>query len=213
MKALVFFLICLGAAFSGLRSQEALFVPIPSLLAPVVEFGCPDPGTVFTYDVPAWNTNRPNRMVAIERDELDCRIKSDAQGIYDWHGGLGPHLCDEDVAQKQLLANIWPLRIGHSDRVSKYGQPWQYSEIEYEVVAYGLAVVPAGLYRAFKIRKTYFWQGRLNYTTTLWWSPALKWTIRQWPEEPGKPARTGGFNWSLVAVSTQADDGPAEARP
>ncbi|MGJ4941828.1 hypothetical protein ACQR1W_14730 [Bradyrhizobium sp. HKCCYLS1011] len=207
MKALALFLICLGVALAGSTSQDAFFVPFPSSLAPVAEFGCPDPGTVFTYDVPAWNTNRPNRMVAIERDQLNCRIRSDAQGVYDWYGGVGPHLRDEDLAQKQLIANIWPLRTGYSESVSKYGSPWEYSEIKYEVVEFGLAVVPAGMYWAFNIRKTYYWQGRLAYTTTLWWSPALKWTIRQWPEEPGKIARTGGFNWSLVSVSTKASQG------
>src|ERR1700753_3356424 len=89
-------------------SQRAFFIPIPAIFAPTTQFGCPDVGTVFTYDVRAWNTDRPNRMVAIEQDHLNCRIRSDAQGTYDWFGGLGPHL--DDAAEQALITDLWPLR-------------------------------------------------------------------------------------------------------
>jgi hypothetical protein len=209
MRTLVFLFICADLQFMapGLTSQNAFFIPIPSSLAPITKFGCPDPGTVFTYDVPAWNTNRPNRMIAIEEDQFNCRIKSDAQGIYDWYGGLGPHFEGADAGEKQLIAEIWPLRAGHVEQASKYGPPSKYSDIEYAVVAYGAAVVPAGVFWAYKIKKNYYWQNELAYTTTLWWSPSLKWTILQWPEEVGKPARTGGNNWGLVSVSTPQRQG------
>jgi hypothetical protein len=199
-------LLSLLLVFAGLgvpTSQSAFFIPIPSAFAPVAKFGCPDPGTVFTYDVLAWNTNRPNRMIAIEQDQLDCWIRSDAQGRYDWFGGLGPHLGDADLAEKKLIADLWPLRVGNTGKASKYDLPSRFSEVEYGVVAYGLAVVPAGVFLAYKIRKDYYWQNNLYHTTTLWWSPSLKWTILQWPEEPGKPSQVGGYNWELLSVSSE----------
>src|ERR1700737_889590 len=112
MKALVsLFLICAGlpGMVAGFTSQSAFFIPIPAAFAPIAKFGCPDPGTVFTYDVRAWNTNRLNRMIAIEQDQFNCRIRSAAPGTYDWFGGLGPHLEDADVAEKKLIADLWPL--------------------------------------------------------------------------------------------------------
>jgi hypothetical protein len=206
MKALgLLFLISAGLIAMGARSidQGAFFIPIPAAFAPVTKFGCPDVGTIFTYNVPAWNTNRPNRMVAIEQDQYNCRIRSDAQGIYDWFGGLGAHLDDGDVAEKRLISDLWPLRSGSIGRTSKYDlPPSRYGEIDY-VVSYGLARVPAGLFWAYKIRKDYYWQNKLYRTTTLWWSPSLKWTILQWPEEPGKVSQVGGFNWELLSVSSE----------
>ena len=186
----------------GFNSQSAFFIPVPARFAPITNFDCPKAGTVFTYDVTARNTNRPNRMIAVEQDQLSCRIRSDAQGTYDWFGGLGPHLDDTDVAEKKLITDLWPLRAGATGKISKYDLPSKYSEIEYVVVAYGLASVPAGVFWAYKIRKDYYWQNKLYHTTTLWWSPSLKWPILQWPEEPGKPARAGGFNWALLSVSS-----------
>src|SRR5579862_5802115 len=94
-------LVSLLLVFFGLEeptSQNAFFIPVPSMMAPIAEFGCPSPGTVFTYDVPAWNTNRPNRMIAIKRDQLSCWVRSDAQGEYDWFGGIGPRIGEEDLA-------------------------------------------------------------------------------------------------------------------
>jgi hypothetical protein len=187
---------------AGSTSEAAFFIPIPAVFSPITKFGCPMAGTVFTYDVRAWNTNRPNRMIAIERDEFNCRIRSDAQGIYDWFGGLGPHLDDTDVVEKKLIADLWPLRPDNTGKASKYNLPSKYSEIEYVVFAYGLARVPAGVFWAYKIRKDYYWQNKLYHTTTLWWSPSLKWTILQWPEESGKPAQAGGYNWALLSVSS-----------
>ena len=96
-------LLSLFLVFVGLQeptSQNAFFIPVPSAFAPVAKFGCPDPGTVFTYDVMAWNTKRPNRIVAIEQDELSCWVRSDAWGKYEWFGGLGARLGDEDLAEK-----------------------------------------------------------------------------------------------------------------
>ena len=186
----------------GFIDRSAFFLPIPAAFAPETKFGCPDVGSVFTYNVPAWNTNRPNRMVAIEQDQFNCRIRSDAQGTYDWFGGLGPHFENANAIEKKLIADLWPLRSGSIVKASKYDLPSEYSEIEY-VVAYGLARVPAGVFWAYKIRKNYYWQNRLYYITTLWWSPSLKWTIRQWPEEPGKPSQVGGFNWELLSVSSE----------
>lgn len=186
-------------------SQNAFFIPVPSTFAPVTQFDCPAPGTVFTFDVPAWNTNRPNRMTAIEQDHLNCRIRSDAQGVYEWFGGLGPHLGDEDLIEKKLIADLWPLRVGNTSKASDYHLPSRFSEVKYSVVSYGLAVVPAGKFWAYKIRKDYHWQDKLVYRTTLWWSPVLRWTILQWPEEVGKVSRTGGYNWGLLSVSQSAE--------
>jgi hypothetical protein len=201
-------LLSLLAMFAGLgtvvpTSQSAFFIPVPSALAPVTQFGCPDAGTVFTYDVRAWNTNRPNRMIAIEQDQLNCRIRSDAQGTYEWFGGLGPHLDEADAAEKQVITDLWPLRVGTTSKSSSYDLPSRFSEIDYVVVAYGIAVVPAGVFRAYKIRKNYYCENSLAYTTTLWWSPSLKWVILQWPEQTGMPSRAGGFNWGLLSVSSQ----------
>jgi hypothetical protein len=151
----------------------------------------------------AWNTNRPNRMIAIEQDQFNCRIRSDAQGTYDWFGGLGAHLDDADVAEKKLITDLWPLRAGYTGKISTYDLPSKYSEIEYVVVAYGLACVPAGVFWAYEIRKDYYWENKLYHTTTLWWSPSLKWSILQWPEEPGKPSQAGGYNWALLSVSSE----------
>jgi hypothetical protein len=183
-------------------SQNAFFIPIPSMIAPAAEFGCPNAGTVFTYDVRAANTNRPNRVVAIEQDGLRCWVKSDAWGKYDWFGGFGARLDDEDLAEQKLIADLWPLRVGHLSKASNYNLPSRFSEVEYAVDAYGLAVVPAGKFWAYKIRKDYYWQNRLIRTTTLWWAPSLKYLILQWPEEPGKVSRAGGFNWGLLSVSS-----------
>jgi hypothetical protein len=180
-------------------SQSAFFIPVPAIFAPTTKFGCPDVGTVFTYDVRAWNTNRPNRMIAVEQDQFSCRIRSDAQGTYDWFGGLGPHL--NDVAEKALITDLWPLRAGYTGKASKYNLPSRFSEIEY-VVTYGLAVVPAGVFWAYKIRKNYYWENNLYYTTTLWWSSSLKWTILQWPEQLGRPSKAGGLNWGLLSVAS-----------
>ena len=207
MKALVSLLLVSAGSTAmgiGFSDQIAFFIPVPAAFAPVTEFGCPDVGTIFTYNVPAWNTNRPNRMVAIEQEQFNCRIRSDAQGIYDWFGGLGPHLHDADLAEKKLIGDLWPLRSGSIEKASKYDLPLRYSELEY-TVSYGLARVPAGLFWAYKIRKDYYWQNNLYHTNTLWWSPSLKWTILQWPEEPGKPSQVGGFNWELLSVSSKDD--------
>ena len=207
MKALVSLLLIsagLTAMGAGFPDQIAFFIPIPAAFAPVTKFGCPDAGTVFTYNVPAWSTNRPNRMVAVEQDQFSCRIRSDAQGVYNWFGGLGAHLDDADAndAEAKLISDLWPLRSGSIGKASKYGLPLKYGEIEY-IVSYGLARVPAGLFWAYKIRKNYYWQNNIYYTNTLWWSPSLKWTILQWPEKPGKPSQVGGYNWELLAVSSE----------
>jgi hypothetical protein len=148
MKALVSLLLIsvdLTAMGAGFPDQIAFFIPIPAAFSPVTKFSCPDVGTVFTYNVPAWNTNRPNRMVAIKQDQFNCRIRSDAQGMYDWFGGLGAHFDDADVAEKKLISDLWPLRSGSIGKASKYDLPLKYSEIEY-IVSYGLARVPAGLF-------------------------------------------------------------------
>ena len=206
MKALVsLFLIFVGlqVIVACFTSQSAFFIPVPAAFSPITKFGCPDAGTVFTYDVLAWNTNRPNRMVAIEQNQFNCRIRSDAQGAYDWFGGLGPHLDDTGIAEKKLIADLWPLRTGSTGKISKYDLPSKYSEIEYAVVAYGLAHVPAGVFWAYKVRKDYYWKNNLYHTTTLWWSPSLRWTILQWPEEPGKPSHVGGYNWELLSASSE----------
>jgi hypothetical protein len=192
----------LTATAFGFSDRIAFFIPVPASFAPETRFGCPDAGTIFTLNVPAWSTNRPNRMVAIGQDQFNCRIRSDAQGVYDWFGGLGPHLSDANVVEKKLITELWPLRGGAVVKASKYGLPTDYSEIEY-VVTYGLARVPAGLFWAYKIREDYYFQNSLYYSTTLWWSPSLKWSILQWPEWPGKPAHFGGFNWELMSVSSE----------
>src|SRR6266481_444093 len=140
MKALSLLVICAGLLELMVpSSQNAFFIPIPSIFAPTTKFSCPNVGTVFTYDVMAWNTNRPNRMIAIEQNQFNCRIRSDAQGTYAWFGGLGPHLDDADVAEQKLITELWPLRTGHTAKISKYDLPSKFSEIEYVVVAYGLA--------------------------------------------------------------------------
>ena len=214
MKALVLlsFLASALQALTEFIGQSAFFIPLPAAFAPVTRFGCPEGGTVFTYDVYAMNTGRPNRMIAIEQDHLDCRIRSDAGGIYDWFGGLGPHLDDSDGAEKQLITDLWPLRAGSTVKASTYHLPQKYSEVKY-VVSYGLAHVSAGMYWAYKVRKDYYWQGHLYHTTTLWWSPSLKWTILQWPEEPGKPAKAGGYNWKLWSVSFPVRGEPLREAP
>jgi hypothetical protein len=199
-------LLSLFLVFVGLQeptSQNAFFIPVPSAFAPVAKFGCPDPGTVFTYDVMAWNTKRPNRIVAIEQDELSCWVRSDAWGKYEWFGGLGARLGDEDLAEKKLITDLWPLRVGNKAKASSYNLPSRFGEVIYTVDAYGLAVVPAGAFWAYKIRKDYYWQNRLISTTTLWWSRSLKYLILQWPEKPGEVSRAGGYNWGLLAVSSQ----------
>jgi hypothetical protein len=206
MKALLsLFLVSLGLQTTppGFTDHSAFFIPIPDTFTPVTQFGCPKPGSVFTYDVQAWNTNRPNRMIAVEQNEFNCRVRSDAQGTYDWFGGLAPHLDDADVAEKKLVTDLWPLRAGARARISQYDLPSKYSEVEYVVAAYGLARVPAGWFWAYKVRKDYYWQDKLYHTTTLWWSPSLKWSILQWPEQPGKPSRAGGYNWALRSVSSE----------
>jgi hypothetical protein len=198
MKTLLpLMVICVGlGVIMPTSSQRAFFIPIPSAFAPVTEFACPGAGTIFTYDIRLWSTNRPNRMVAVKQDQLNCRIRSDAQGTYDWFGGLGPHLGEEDAAEKQLITDLWPLRAGDVGTTSKYDLPSRYGKIEYVVDAYGIAVVPAGPFWAYKIRKNYYWQDSLCYTTTVWWSPALKWVILQWPEQ------AGGYKWGLLSVSS-----------
>jgi hypothetical protein len=119
-------------------------------------------------------------------------------------GGLGPHLGDADAAEKNLITNLWPLRVGYTARIVKNDPPSRFvDEINYAVVAYGLARVPAGLFWIYKIKKDYYRQSIHYYTTTLWWSPTLKWTVMQWPEEPGKISQVGGTNWELLSVSSQ----------
>jgi hypothetical protein len=212
MKALVLLSVIFTVlqAVDDFITESAFFIPIPAALAPVTKFGCPDAKTVFTYDVYAWNTQQPNRMIAVEQDQFNCRIKSDAQGVYDWFGGLGPHLDETDAAEKKLITDLWPLRAGTRRKASPYDLPMKYGDVEYTVVAYGLARVPAGIFWAYKVRKDYYWQGQIYHTTTLWWSPALKWTILQWPEEPGKVATAGGFNWKLWSVSSTQDQAMSE---
>lgn len=204
-------LLTLLLTFIGLgppTSQNAFFIPIPSMMAPATEFGCPNAGTAFSYDVLAWNTNRPNRVIAVKQNQFSCWVRSDAWGNYAWFGGLGPNLGDADLAEKKLIVDLWPLRVGNIGRASNYNLPSRFSEVEYAVDAYGLAVVPAGTFWAYKIRKDYYWQNRLIHTTTLWWSPSLKYLILQWPEQPGKVSRAGGFNWGLLSVSAP----PTEAQ-
>ena len=198
-------LLSLLLVFLGLEeptSQNAFFIPIPSMMAPAAEFGCPHAGTVFSYDVRAWNTNRPNRVIAGKQDQFSCWVTSDAQGNYAWFGGLGPHLGDADLAEQKLITDLWPLRVGNSNKASHYDLPSRFSEVEYTVDAYGLAVVPAGKFWAYKIRKDYYWLNRVVHTTTLWWAPSLKYVILQWPEQPGKISRAGGYNWGLLSVSS-----------
>jgi hypothetical protein len=198
---LFYFMLAWLQAMGDYVSQTAFFVPIPAALAPTTGFSCPKPGTIFTYDVRAASTNRPNRIIAIEQDQFSCRVKSDAWGVYDWFGGFGPRFDDTDVAEGKIITDLWPLRPGESRKASAYGLPMKFSEVEYSVVAYGVAHVPAGLFWAYKVRKDFYWEGKLFHTTTLWWSPSLKWVILQWPEEPGKPAKSGGYNWKLLSVS------------
>jgi hypothetical protein len=199
MKMLLSLLLAISGVLTLVvpNSRSAFFIPIPSAFAPVTGFSCPDAGTVFTYDIRVANTNRPNRMTAMERDQLNCRIRSDAQGVYDWFGGLGPHLEETDAAEKAVITGLWPLRAGTTSESSKYDLPSRFSEIDYVVDGYGVAVVPAGAFWAYQIKKNYYCQGSLCYTTTLWWSPALKWVILQWPYHPG------GYKWGLLSVSSQ----------
>ena len=187
-----------------ITGQTSFFIPIPAALSPTTNFGCPEAGTVFTYNVPAWNTGRPNRMIAIEEDQFNCRIKSDAQGVYDWFGGVGPHLREADATEKNLITNMWPIRVGYAGRIAKSDPSAKFlDEVSYSVAGYGMARVPAGLFWVYKIKKEYFRQNSLYHTTTLWWSPELKWTIRQWPEERGKISQVGGYNWELLSISSE----------
>jgi hypothetical protein len=83
LPSLCLSLASLCAIVAAITSQTTFLIPIPAAFTPTTKFGCPDTGTVFTYNVPAWNTHRPNRMIAVEEDRFNCRIRSDAQGIYD----------------------------------------------------------------------------------------------------------------------------------
>jgi hypothetical protein len=191
----IFVALLLLRAFSG----DTFFIPVPSPFAPTAEFGCPEPGTIFTYDVPAWNTSLPNKMLVIEETKFSCRIRSDAQGVYDWFGGLRPHLEDGNVKERKLVIQLWPLRVGRSAEWTNNNQKEEWDSIRFIVKDYRLSRVPAGLFWAYKIEKTYS-RGYRDYLTTLWWSPGLKWTIRQWPEEAGTPSIVGGYNWDLLDI-------------
>ncbi len=165
--------ICAGlAVLIPSTSQTAYFIPIPSAFAPVTQFGCPSPGTIFTLDVTRSNSPLPNRLIATGQNELNCWVKSDSWGDYPWFSGVGLFGKD-DIAERQAVADLWPLQVGKTVDASKYGIPSRYSEVEFAVAAYGFAVVPGGVFRAYKIRTNLYSKKELVHIRTIWWAPSL----------------------------------------
>jgi hypothetical protein len=202
MKVLGTLLITWFCGLAGIfLGHDVLFIPIPASLAPTTTFGCPTSGTVFTYNIVSSTTGLPNRMIAVEQDGYNCRIRSDAQGLYDWYGGLGPHFVNADPTERKMITELWPLR-GDTIGTTSSTDPKKF-RIEYSI-SYGLASVPAGLFWVYKVRNDYYWQDAPYYTRTLWWSPSLKWSIAQRMQDWTNSPDFVGYNWALLSVSSSS---------
>lgn len=182
----------LAASIVGAAAEVAL----PSDPPPSAPFGCPEPGTVFTLSIMAANTGRENRHVALGDEADACWIRSDAQGPYRWVWGISPDYGKLDPRLKAMAGALWPLAVGK--RSVDAGEGWS---VVYEVAAFEPLVTLAATYDTFQIVKTH--TGPDGTTVTrLWWSPDLRWTLRQYSEKSAGPKPAAPFsNWTVIHVA------------
>jgi len=158
---------------------------IKNFFWPMVAFECPASGTVFTFNVSAPKTERLDKikMRMTGREGFVCRVHADASGDYGWIGGLAPDNDDWHKANRCPAYQIWPMRVGNR---GEYYYEWpdgRWASGEYEVVEYGWLRVPAGLFHVFKVVQTTATR-RGETITTHWWSPQLKWIVKQESNDP-----------------------------
>ena len=143
----------------------------------VAEFACPLTGTTFVMSRPLAIAAEPgfrNLVKIAGHDAYDCHIMSQANGDYWLHAGLID--TDRHIAWRAAAEQLWPLKVGNKSHAhfQEGGKTWS---VDYRVVAYEPVLARVGAYEAFKIVSTLEEDGRLVYTVTRWWSPALKYTL------------------------------------
>lgn len=179
------------AAYATLLAVDARMWP-----APTADHACPAPGTMFTMSMPLALSAQPvfrNRVTIIGSDGLNCRIRSEASGVYWMHAGL---VNDSVRAEMRAAAEkMWPLKVGNTARADyRYGgRQWI---VHFRVAAYEKVATRAGAYEAFKIVETAEADGAFISETTRWWAPALRYTVsyRRSPDN---------YNFEIAAIDSR----------
>ena len=162
---------------SGFMIGIAVWWAWPVTSGPVAEFSCPPTGTAFVLSRPLAISQEPGfrSMVKITgHNGYDCHLLSQASGDYWHHAGLAD--TKSNVGWLAAAEQLWPLRVGAKTHAHFSENGSTYS-VDYHVVAYEKFVARVGTYDAFKIIETLSEDGRLVFTVTRWWSPALKYTL------------------------------------
>jgi hypothetical protein len=144
---------------------------------PAAQFACPAPGTVFALSMPIAMSKEPKfrfHVLISEKNGYDCHILSEGVGDYWLHAAL-----IDSNRQKAWLAaaeELWPLKAGNKTHAYFVdGQDvWM---VDYRVEKFEKFEARVGTYDAYKVVGTLSVNGKLFWTTTLWWAPALKYTI------------------------------------
>lgn len=170
--------------------------PAADYHGPEAQFACPEPDTVFYYDLVSRVTNRPNEFRILGSDGFACAMHSTSWGDYKWIGGITPYWNARDDVSAELARRLWPLRIGNHAEARYNGY-----EVVFDVVGYDDIETGLGPYKAFVIVKSYKIGNSLT-KTVIWWSPRFKWVIKQFQTRiAGKPQAGGVNNWTLDGVS------------
>lgn len=143
----------------------------------VAQFACPDPGTTYTISMPVAMSADPKfrfHVLISGRNGYDCHILSEAVGEYWLHAALVER--DRQKAWLAAAEELWPLKIGNKTHAYfLYGQEvWM---VDYHVEKFEKFKARVGTYDAYKVVGTLSVDGKLSSTTTIWWAPALKYTI------------------------------------
>lgn len=163
-----------GAAFSATAAIVAIAVGAAN--GPSAAFSCPATGTVFTMSLPLAVSPKPgfrDHVVIAGHRGYDCRILRDGADYW-LHAGLVES--NTPVEWRAAAEELWPLEVGKKSHAN-FRQGSKFWAIDYEVVAYEKVAARIGTYDAFKIVARLSVDGYPLWTSTVWWSPALKYVL------------------------------------
>ena len=155
-----------------------LAIGLPSALASAqtMEFACPDPGTIFTYD-------SGTKVVARGKDGIDCNMEIVGGKPYKLRALLFDNPAPDGSNTSAFIAalrpeRLWPLQVGKKieARYSADGQSWDYT---LTVARYEKRTGPGdALIDTFLIEMNEA-GGKGERSISRWWiSPADKYAIR-----------------------------------
>jgi len=107
-------------------SIAALLLPSAMAAAQTMEFGCPDPGTTFTFDSGV-------KVISRGRDGMDCKMDSVGGAPFKLRGLLIANPAPDGRDTSAYIAalrpeRLWPLEVGKKieARYSAGGRTWNY---------------------------------------------------------------------------------------